>query len=235
MHVMGSGAHQVFKQLADTKWGVGQHDSRPFSFAGAQHTAVAPIKKTDSEQQIVYGEVYAPGFPDSQGDYMTRETIQEMAYEFLRKGLVHNIDMHHTRELTGSYVVESFIARDDDSIFIPGSWVIGVKIPDPVVWGLVKSGELNGFSLDGIGVRVETELEMELPEAVTGRTTKADGHDHEFTVRFDRDGNFLGGVTSPGPDGHVHKIVRGTQTETTDGHAHLFSFVEGVIDVQSHN
>ena len=30
-----------------------------------------------------HGEVYAPGFPDSQGDYMTRETIREMAFEFM--------------------------------------------------------------------------------------------------------------------------------------------------------
>ena len=40
------------------------------------------IRKVDHELQIVYGEVYAPEFPDSQGDYMSRETIREMAFEF---------------------------------------------------------------------------------------------------------------------------------------------------------
>jgi hypothetical protein len=29
-----------------------------------------------------------------------------------------------------AYVVESSIARDDDGLFIPGAWVLGVKVPD---------------------------------------------------------------------------------------------------------
>ena len=43
-------------------------------------------------------------------------------------------------------------------------------------------------------------------------------------------GNFLGGMTNPAPDGHVHRIVRGTVTEPSNGHAHRFSFVEGVLN-----
>ena len=39
-------------------------------------------------------------------------------------------------------------------------------------------------------------------------------------------------MTGPGPDGHVHKILRGTATEETDGHSHRFSFVEGVLHAQ---
>lgn len=197
--------------------------------APSDNAASVPLKKLDDEQQIVYGEVYAPDFPDSQGDYMTRESIQEMAHEFMRKGLVSKIDLHHTQQESGCYVVESFIARDDDTIFIPGSWVLGVKVPDPVVWAMIKSGELNGFSLDGFGVRVDTVLEIEMPDVIEGRTDVVDDHDHDFYVRFDRDGNFLGGMTGPGPDGHRHKIVRGTVTEEERDHEHRFSFVEGVL------
>ncbi|MBY0559998.1 XkdF-like putative serine protease domain-containing protein [Hyphomicrobium sp.] len=193
------------------------------------------IKKLDEEQQLVFGEVYAPGFPDSQGDFMSVETIQNMAHEFLRKGRVANIDLNHNQELSGCYVVESFIARDDDKTFIPGSWVLGVKIPDPEIWNLVKSGELNGFSLDGAAVQVPTVLEIEMPQVLTGKTEENDGHSHTFEVRFDNEGNFLGGTTSPGPDGHVHKIARGTITEKSSGHDHRFSFVEGILNVQASN
>lgn len=194
------------------------------------------IKKTDAELQIVWGEVYAPGFPDSQGDFMTPETIRDMAYGFMQKGDLTAIDTNHSREKNGSYIVESFIAREDDPTFIPGSWVLGVRVPDNDTWDLVKSGELNGFSIDGFGVRVDTTIEIDMPETLTGKTDlAADGHDHLFYVKFDEDGNFLGGHTSSGPDGHVHLIKRGTCTEDQNGHNHRFSFVEGVLSAQAAN
>ena len=31
------------------------------------------------------GVEYAPGFPDSQGDYMTAEELEQMAYNFVRE------------------------------------------------------------------------------------------------------------------------------------------------------
>lgn len=192
------------------------------------------IKKLDQEEQIVFGEVYAPGFPDSQRDFMSREEIKKMAYNFLRKGVTANIDVNHTQERSGSYVVESFIARDDDPTFIPGSWVIGVKVPDSAVWHQVKSGELNGFSLDGFGMRTDAVFEIEMPEMLSGETDDVSGHRHAFTVKFDADGSFLGGTTNPGPDGHIHRIVRGTVTENTDDHSHRFSFVEGVLHAETH-
>ena len=192
------------------------------------------IKKLDQEEQVVFGEVYAPGFPDSQGDYMTPHEIKKMAYNFLRKGNMSNVDVNHSQTPSGSYVVESFLARPDDSIYIPDSWVLGVKVPDAGTWGLVKSGELNGFSLDGIGVRTDTVFEIEMPELLKGETDDVKGHRHDFTVKFDDAGNFLGGRTSYGRDGHFHKIDRGTVTETVNGHSHRFSFVEGVLDAQIH-
>jgi len=211
-----------------------KRDTRSFDFVRKTDwdQDAVQIKKLDQEEQVVFGEVYAPGFPDSQGDFMTPDEIKKMAYNFLRKGVTSNIDVNHSQTPSGSYVVESFIARDDDPIFIPGSWVIGVKVPDQAIWKMVKSGELNGFSLDGMGVRTDTVFEIEMPELLKGETDDVQGHRHSFFVKFDRDGNFLGGQTSPGPDGHVHKIERGTVTETVDGHSHRFSFVEGVLGAQ---
>jgi hypothetical protein len=208
-----------------------KREARPASVADWVRDEVS-IKKLDDEEQVVFGEVYAPGFPDSQGDFMTPEEIKKMAYNFLRKGLVSNIDVNHSQLPSGSYVVESFIARPDDTIFIPESWVLGVKVPDQGVWKMVKSGELNGFSLDGMGIRKDTVFEIEMPEVLKGETDDVMGHRHKFFVKFDAGGGFLGGMTSSALDGHVHKIERGTVTEMTNGHNHRFSFVEGVLGAQ---
>jgi hypothetical protein len=210
-----------------------KRDERYLSHMG-QVTAVEDviqIKKLDHEEQVVFGEVYAPSFPDSQGDFMTPDEIKKMAYNFLRKGIASNIDVNHTQMPSGSYVVESFLAREGDPTFIPGSWVLGVKVPDQAVWQMVKSGELNGFSLDGIGVRTPKALVIEMPELLKGETDGVRGHTHSFVVKFDQHGNFLGGYTNPALDGHMHQIVRGTVTEPANGHAHRFSFVEGVLNV----
>lgn len=196
-----------------------------------------PFKKTDDELQVVWGEVYAPGFPDSQGDFMTAEGIRQMAWNFMKKQALHKVDVQHCQQESGSYIVESFIAREGDPVFIPGSWVVGVKIPDPEIWGLVKSGELNGFSLDGFGIRRKTTLEIEMPEVLKGETDMVDDHTHGFSVRFGENGEFLGGETLPSLDGHMHAIVKGTVTEPAGAtpHTHRFSFVEGVLDAQAAN
>jgi len=203
------------------------------SFAPATPSDIRTVsfKKHDEKEQLVFGEVYSPGFPDSQGDFMTEETIKKMAYDFMKRGLVTRIDLHHTKEESGCYIVESFIARPGDPDFIPGSWVIGVKCTDEV-WRMVESGELNGFSFDGRGYRVDAILELEMPEVLEGETDEANGHKHRFTVKFDEKGNFLGGWTDVGPDGSRHRILRGTVTEKDLDHEHRFSFVEVILDAQ---
>ena len=211
-------------------------DMREFNHAlkGAEAQHVVSIKKLDEEEQLVFGEVYAPGFPDSQDDFMSPAEIKKMAYNFLRKGLTSNIDVNHSEVPSGSYVVESFIARKDDQIYIPDSWVLGVHVPD-VEWAMVKSGELNGFSFDGYGIRTDTVFECEMPDVLKGETDSVQGHIHVFTVKFDEEGSFLGGYTAPGPLGHVHAIKRGTLSEPADHHAHRFSFVEGLLDAKVRN
>lgn len=183
------------------------------------------IKKVDEELQIVYAEVYVPNIPDSQNDFMTVDTIRNMAHNFLLKAETTSIDVEHSGDKVPAGVVESFIARKNDPDFIENSWVTGVKIFDDVIWGQIKKGEINGFSLDGIGKGEDVELVVEIPEFVTGETDVVDGHAHVFKVEFDEDGTFLGGRTEDDTD-HDHVILKGTITETTNEHAHRFSFVE---------
>lgn len=195
-----------------------------------------PISKMDADRQLIYGEVYVPMVPDTQGDFMTAPEIEKMAHKFISKGLVSNVDTEHNLEGNGSLVVESFIAREGDPDFIVGSWVVGVHVVDTAVWKSVKDGEINGFSMFGSGTREEKLLEIEIPDdgILKGDTAVAgmEDHTHEFAVKFDNDGKFLGGVTGPGgPDGHIHKVERGTITEEggPDGHSHRYSFLESMV------
>ena len=186
------------------------------------------IKKQDAEQQIVFGEVFAPNVTDAQGDRMSAAEIAKAAYLFMAKGRLARIDTNHDLQPNGSYIVESFVAREGDPTFIPGAWVIGVKVPDPALWAAIKKGELNGFSLDGAGFREETTVEVEIPGELSGLTDRIQDHAHQFTVRFDPDGNFLGGETDI-VQGHRHTIAQGTLTDESAGHSHRFSYVEGLL------
>jgi len=189
------------------------------------------FKAADEEQHLVWAEVYCPGILDSDNEYMDGETIQKMAYQFMKDLNLRNIDVQHDNQLVdGACVVESFVARKGDPDFIEGSWVVGVHIPDDATWARVKKGEINGFSLEALVNKSPTELEVEIPPVIHGRTSKAEDHEHEFYVSYSDDGKFVGGVTNS-VNGHSHAIKRGTATEEINGHSHRFSFVESLRSV----
>ncbi len=190
------------------------------------------LRKFDDELQVVYGEVYAPNVPDSQGDFMTIVEVRKMAHKFLESQRVTKVDTNHDNVENGSCVVESFIARPEDPDFIEESWVVGVHVADGEIWKKVKSGELNGFSFEAMVMSRAKELELEVPEEIVGLTSKAEDHEHEFIVVMDDDGNFVGGRTNI-VNGHFHSILKATVTETSMGHAHRYSFVEELIGAES--
>jgi hypothetical protein len=186
------------------------------------------VKLGSDEQRIVWGEVYVPNVPDSDGDYMNEETIRKMAYKFMQSLRLKNIDVQHNNAaILGACVVESFIARKGDPDFIESSWVVGVHVPDDATWGKIKKGEINGFSIEALVSGSPSTLELEIPPVIRGLTSKSEDHEHEFFVSYDHVGKFLGGRTNT-VDGHFHLIKQGTVTEEERGHAHRFSYVESV-------
>jgi hypothetical protein len=197
------------------------------------------FKAENSELQVVYGEVYAPGLPDSQGDVMSEDEIRKAAWSFCARGRVKRIDLQHDNIECGAVVVESFIARAEDPVFTPGAWVLGVHVPDTVLWEKIKSGELNGFSFQALVARKEATIEVVIPDELKGRVEKADGHVHQYRVRFDADGNFMGGETDE-VDGHYHRIKGGsvtekaeaTGTQPTDAHTHRFHLMDDLLALQ---
>lgn len=196
-----------------------------------------PIKDDDKLLQVIYGEVYIPNVLDSHKEWMTHWEITAMAHGFMMRGDLGAVDREHNNVRTGAYIVESYIANKGDPIFIEGSWVIGVKLPDNM-WELYLSGEINGFSFEGL-VKRSTELtDVEIPFTMTGETSERDGHVHLYKVYFDEDANFLGGETSAAidpetqesVDEHFHVIKRGTVTEDAEDHNHTFNFIDMLVE-----
>lgn len=109
-----------------------------------------PALKKKASKQVVLGVVYEPNVRDTDGNFMTAEEIEKMAYRFMEGLRNDSIDREHDGE-TGGYgtVVESFIARDGDPDFPHGAWVLGVHVTDAATWEAIEKGEITGFSLAG--------------------------------------------------------------------------------------
>lgn len=91
-----------------------------------------PALKKKSDKHIVLGVVYESNVRDTDGNFMTAEEIEKVAYRFMEQLRNTAIDKEHNGE-TGSYgtVVESFIAREGDPDFPRGAWILGVHVTDP--------------------------------------------------------------------------------------------------------
>jgi len=119
------------------------------------------IVKADKKRQIVYGVVLEPHTVDSQDDVMTPEDIEEAAHKYMENA--RRVGRRHKTMIDKAFPVESYIAPMDmkfdggpygSSIVTKGSWVLGVKVLDPVEWAKVENGEYKAFSVGGTGVRI---------------------------------------------------------------------------------
>lgn len=189
------------------------------------------ILKADAvveDQRLVFAEVYAPGVPDSDGEFMTAPEIQKMAHKFVCDGRLTQVDQQHDNTTTeGVQIVESFIARKGDPDFLEGAWVVGVHVNDDDTWAKVKKGELNGFSMEALVLREEREVELNIPPIISGLTSKSEDHEHKFFVTYNDQGKFAGGMTDV-VNGHSHAIKAGTITELANAHRHKFSSVDAI-------
>ncbi len=190
-------------------------------------TKISAIKSIDEEKRIVYGMVYQPNTIDSHGDIMTAKDIEVMAHKFMQiPELDKTIDVNHDGVPVSAHPVESFIAKAGDPLYPEGSWVLGVKIFDEMIWRDVKSGKLNGYSFEAMVRKFPRVVEYEYVRNNFGETETALGHSHMFFAELDADGKVVRGRTSS-DYGHAHEIVMGTATEVggESKHKHRF-FVE---------
>lgn len=113
------------------------------------------------ERRVVIGIAYPALRKDGHGEWMTPETVEEAAWEFLASG--RQIGIFHADGTVGhGTVVESHIHRgpsytvtapDGTEVTInTGDWVLAVRF-DEQAWELIKSGHVDGWSIDGTGRR----------------------------------------------------------------------------------
>lgn len=143
------------------------------------------ILKADADSHFVTGIVYEPMVEDSQGNYMTEEEITKAAYWFAKNG--NQVDLQHCFEkCDGVTVVESYVAKCDMEIegeaIRKGTWLMTMEVSDADVWGAIQKGDITGFSMGGMGVYSEENVELpvekqEEPKGLLRRLAKAMGLD----------------------------------------------------------
>lgn len=121
----------------------------------------------DPERQIISGPAMVADSliyrRDAGGEYnvfFSKETIQEIALKFFKKDYQKNLNLFHDPALSlqGVTIFESFISDKSRGIqpmkgfedLPDGTWFISAKVENPAVWEKIKSGEVKGFSVEGI-------------------------------------------------------------------------------------
>lgn len=123
------------------------------------------IVKADTDAHEVTGIVYEPMVEDTDGNFMTEGEIIKAAHWFMKnKG---GVDLQHSFEpLEGASVVESHVARCEEEIggekIRKGTWIMSMEIEDPEIFEKIQKGELTGFSMGGVGMF--SEEDVQLPE-----------------------------------------------------------------------
>ena len=141
------------------------------------------ILKADADSHFVTGIVYEPMVEDTQGNYMTEEEITKAAYWFAKNG--NQVDLQHCfKKCDGAEVVESYVAKCDMEIegetIKKGTWLMTMEITDSDVWDSIQKGDITGFSMGGVGVYSEEDVELpvekqEEPKGLFRKLAKAMG------------------------------------------------------------
>lgn len=134
------------------------------------------VMQTDAgERRMVYGPVMIPDLmiyrkDDATGEEYyatyTSETVQKCQQNYLKKGLQSATTIEHAFPVMGVTMVESWLIEDsakDKSAALgfealpKGTWMAGYHIEDDGLWDMVKSGAINGFSVEAWFDHVEKQ------------------------------------------------------------------------------
>lgn len=111
----------------------------------------------NEEQMIVKGPALIPEKliyrNDALGEryvYFTKESIKKFAELLVNKNK-NKFNTEHTDNYINANIVESYFATKDNDFNVPeGSWIVSLHILDNDVWNKIKTGEYQGFSVQGL-------------------------------------------------------------------------------------
>jgi hypothetical protein len=130
------------------------NEQRPLEFA-----------TIDDEERIVMGAAMIPDMKiyrrDEGGEYnvvFSKETVKQIAEKFYTKSFQNNANIMHDPNMKADGVCFflSFLRNTEKGMiglsgdYPEGTWFLGAKVNNEEVWGKIKSGEVKGFSVEGI-------------------------------------------------------------------------------------
>ena len=149
--------------------------------AMAKQEKIVKFAKVDEEQRILMGLVLQPDQliyrVDEDGNefemFFSAETIKDFSQNFFQSGFQLNSKLEHDEPIEGVTFVESWLVEDpkvDKSAafgleYPKGSWLVSMKVDNDDIWNnYIKTGELKGFSIDGMveleEVTLKSNIEM---------------------------------------------------------------------------
>ena len=149
--------------------------------AMAKQEKIVKFAKVDEEQRILMGLVLQPEQliyrVDEDGNefemFFSAETIKDFSQNFFQSGYQLNSKLEHDEPIEGVTFVESWLVENpkvDKSAafgleYPKGSWLVSMKVDNDDIWNnYIKTGELKGFSIDGMveleEVNFKSNIEM---------------------------------------------------------------------------
>jgi len=98
------------------------------------------------------------------------ETIEQMAFKYMRELRGHSVNVEHNVDVEGVYIVESGVVDLSRGSVSPeglnlktGSWWVTFKVDNEKIWESAKDGTFTGISLEGyFNLRQEFSEEIEI-------------------------------------------------------------------------
>ena len=155
-----------------------------------KHNEPIKLAEVDKIERTLLGVVLIPDKPiyrNQNGEefYITfpKETIQASAHNFFKSGFQLNSKLEHESEIDGISFVESWVVKDpkndtanayglDKNDIVEGSWIVKMKCENDEIYQKALSGEINGFSIDGLFNLKEVNLKSEIKMAEEKKSFK---------------------------------------------------------------
>lgn len=196
--------------------------------------ATARVAKLSSDELgLVFGwalttKSAGADYWDLHGDNIVEEDLIAVAASFMEAGGA--ADTNHDREQDGRVVFAMPLTAEVARAFGIETDTHGLMIaikPSVEDFALFKSGELKGFSIDGMGERTPADGEVAARKHAL-YTTEVDGHAHTVDVSYGIEAGCSWYTSYQNADGatsgHSHAVVRNADASVTiladSGHTH---------------
>lgn len=129
------------------------------AFAENEHIKLS----VNDEQMIITGPALIPNKPIYRRNgaeeffiVFSENTIKDLMMKYMSDKSL-GINLEHTYETENASIIESYLINRDKGILhkdfedMPdGTWIVSMKIHSEKLWNLIKEGNLNGFSIEGM-------------------------------------------------------------------------------------